>query len=148
MYMRHALAAAGAALFLAATASAAERSIAIEGAWARPTPPGAPTGAGYLTIRNHGPADRLVAVASPVASRVEVHEMTMEGTIMHMHPLPDGVAVPAGGTVTLAPRGAHLMMIGLKQPLKEGETVPVTLRFQRAGEVKAALKVRQPPPGR
>ena len=134
------------AALIAGAALAAARPLAIEDPWARPTPPAARTGAGYLTVRSAGPADRLVGAASPVAERVEVHEMSMDGGIMRMRPLPEGVAVPAGGAVTLRPGGVHLMFMGLKAPLKEGETVPVTLRFQRAGEVAVGLKVRQPPP--
>lgn len=113
----------------------------ISGGFARATPPGAEVGGGFLTIRNDGSADRLVSASSPLAARVEIHEMAMQDNVMTMRPLPDGLALPAGETVALKPGGFHLMLMGLKQPLAEGETVPLTLTFEKAGSVDAALLV-------
>ncbi len=116
-------------------------NLEIEKPWARATPPGAAVGGGYLTIRNNGPAgDRLVGVSSPVSARVEMHEMKMDKDIMRMREV-KGVDVPAKGTVEFKPGGYHLMFIELKAPLKQGDKVPVTLHFEKTGEVKAGLAV-------
>lgn len=115
--------------------------IEIEKPWARATPPGAAVGGGYLTIRNNGPAgDRLVGVSSPVSARVEMHEMKMDKDVMRMREV-KGVEVPAKGAVEFKPGGFHLMFMELKAPLKQGDKVPVTLRFEKTGEVKAELAV-------
>jgi copper(I)-binding protein len=117
--------------------------IVIERPWARATPPGAPTGAAYLTIMNHGPeADVLVAASSPAAERVEFHETTMNGGVMRMRPATNGVAVPAHGTIVLKPDGGyHLMLSGLKAPLRSGTMLPVTLRFAKAGPIDVVFAV-------
>jgi len=110
--------------------------------WARATPPTAPAGGGYMTITNKGAhPDRLVAVKSPAAGMVQVHEMKMEGNVMRMRELDGGLAIPPGATVALAPGGLHLMMMGLKAPLKQGERVPVTLVFEKAGTIDVELAV-------
>src|SRR4051812_19648622 len=113
----------------------------IEKPWARATVAGAAVGGGYLTVRNAGAAaDRLVGASSPASARVEIHEMTMEKDVMRMRQV-NGVEVPAKGAVELKPGGFHLMLIELKAPLKQGDKVPVTLRFEKAGEVKTELGV-------
>ena len=104
--------------------------------------PGAKVGGGFLTIRNGGAGeDRLVAVESPAAARIEIHEMKMENDVMKMRKLDDGVAVPAGETVELKAGGLHLMFMDVKTPFKEGEAVPVTLVFEKAGKVDATFPV-------
>lgn len=109
----------------------------------RATLPNAPVGGGFLTIENTGTeADRLVSASSPVAAETQIHEMAMEGDVMKMRQLPDGLDIPAGETVVLAPGGFHLMFMGLKQPLVEGETVVVTLTFEKAGSVELLLPVQ------
>ncbi len=114
----------------------------ISGAFARATLPNAPVGGGYLTIVNHGNADdRLVSASSPVAGKTEVHEMKMEGDVMRMNELPDGLAIPAGETVSLTPGGLHIMFKDLAQPLVEGTRVPITLNFEKAGTVELELSV-------
>lgn len=121
-------------------------ALQIKHPWIRPTPPGAPTGGGYLTIVNTGPKpDRLLGGSTQAAARLEVHEMSMDGAIMRMRKLDDGVAIPPGGTVELKPGGMHIMLIGLKAPLKVGDRVPAILRFERAGEVKVEFAVETPP---
>jgi len=110
--------------------------------WARATPPTAPAGGGFLTITNSGTtADRLVSVASAAASQVQIHEMKMDGAIMRMRELDGGLEIPPGATVALAPGGLHLMMMGLKGPLKEATRVPVTLTFEKAGKIDVELAV-------
>lgn len=116
--------------------------IEIEHPWSRATPPGAKTGAGYLGLTNEGStADRLVGASSPAAPKVEVHKMSVEGGIMKMSPVAGGIEIPAGGNVMLAPGGYHLMLMGLAKPFVQGEKVPVTLTFEKAGDVTVQLKV-------
>lgn len=113
--------------------------------WARPTLPGQTTGAGYLSVDNLGSApDRLLGASTPAAAVVEVHEMRMEGDVMRMREL-KALDLPPGKTVSLAPGGLHLMLRGLKAPLKEGERVPLKLRFERAGEIEVVFHVQRQP---
>ena len=117
--------------------------LVISQAWSRATPGGAKTGGGYLTIENKGTApDRLVGASADVAAKVEVHEMTMKNGVMNMRSLEKGVTVEPGKTVKLAPGGYHLMLFDLKSPLKQGEKLPVTLEFEKAGKVKISLEVQ------
>jgi hypothetical protein len=117
-------------------------AITISGPWMRPSPPGAPTAAGYATIHNAGPApDRLVAASSPDARSVEIHEMTMAGGVMQMRPVSGGLPIGPRQTVSLAPGGYHLMLIGPTRAFHVGEVVPITLTFQRAGSVRVRFTV-------
>ena len=117
-------------------------AIEIEHPWARATPGGATVGGGYLVLKNTGAtADRLVSATASFAGKVEIHEMAVTNGVMTMRPLPDGLAIPAGGTVTLKPGSYHIMFMQLKQPLKEGETVDGTLTFEKAGTVPVQFKV-------
>jgi hypothetical protein len=135
-----------AALALAFTAVLAQAqqvkagSLTIEHAYARATAPGQPVGGAFMKIANGGADDRLLSVSATVARSVELHTMTMEGDVMRMRQV-DAIAVPAGKTVELRPGGYHVMFLGLSAPLKVGERVPVTLKFERAGEVKVDLQV-------
>ncbi len=116
--------------------------LVISQAWSRATPKGAKTGGGSLTIENKGTApDRLIGGSADVASSVQVHEMSMEGGVMKMRPVENGLTIEPGKTVKLAPGGYHLMMMDLKQPLKRGDRVPVTLEFEKAGKVSVSLDV-------
>ena len=143
---RLALAVIGASLALAAcSAPTSPGTLHIEDAWARTTPPGATTGAGYMTLANEGAADRLVSAASPVADKVELHESAMDGQVMTMRPL-GPAEVKAGETVTFAPGGKHLMFVGLKAPFTAGSRVPLTLTFEIAGERQVELEVRTTAP--
>ena len=113
----------------------------IEKPWARATVAGAAVGGGYLIVRNKGAtADRLVGVASPASARVEMHEMAMDKDIMRMRQV-KGVDVPGKSAIEFKPGGNHLMFIELKSQLKPGDKVPVTLRFEKAGEVNTELAV-------
>lgn len=135
-------AAAGSAMPAIAQQQQHDKSIIIENAWARATPPMVPTGAAYLTIRNTSQsADRLVATESPVAATVEVHNHIMDGNVMRMRKV-DGIDLGPGSRIELKPGGYHVMFIGLKTPFKEGETVPLTLTFEKAGKIEISAPVR------
>jgi hypothetical protein len=131
---------------IAAPAGAAEvkaGDLVITQAWSRATPNGAKIGSGYFTIENKGTtADRLIGVSADIAGKVEVHEMATKDGVMTMRPLDKGLTIDPGKTVKLAPGGSHLMMFDLKAPLKQGDALPVTLEFERAGKVKISLDVQ------
>lgn len=145
MIKRRLLLALALAVVCGTTAAARDYKLAgleISAPWARATPLSAPTGGGFLKITNTSSApDRLISVTSPAADLVQVHEMKMDGDIMRMRKVEKGLEIPAGGTVTLAPGGIHLMMMGLNGPLKQGTSVPVTLVFEKAGRIDVELAV-------
>ena len=117
-------------------------SLVIEAPFARATPGRNRTGAAYLSIRNTGgDDDRLIALTSDVAARVELHKSAKIDGVMMMRHLPDGLAIGAGTEAKLAPGGMHLMLMGLKAPLKRGGTFEITLRFQHAGEIVITLPI-------
>ncbi|WP_332688542.1 copper chaperone PCu(A)C [Devosia sp.] len=108
----------------------------------RATLPNAPVGGGFLTIENTGTqADRLISAASTVADKTQIHAMAMEGDVMKMGELTDGLEIPAGETVVLAPGRLHIMFMGLNQAFVEGENITVTLTFEKAGSVEVLLPV-------
>lgn len=110
--------------------------------WTRASPPEAPAAAGYLTITNRGSeADRLTAASAPGADRTEIHHMAVVDGVMKMAAVASGIEIPAGGSITLAPNGFHIMFIGLKEPLVEGGKMPVTLTFEKAGKVDTFLHI-------
>lgn len=111
-----------------------------------PPPNGRTTTAGYLTLENRGEtADRLVSASSPRAQRIEIHETTETANgVLQMRRLESGVAVPAGETVRFAPYGLHLMVIGVTGSLGTGDTLPLTLTFERAGSVEVIANVERP----
>jgi hypothetical protein len=111
--------------------------------WSRATPGGAKVAGGYLTIENKGAAvDRLLGGATDVAGKIEVHEMSMKDGVMIMRPLDQGLAIDPGKTVKLAPGGYHLMLMDLKAGLKQGDKVPLTLQFEKAGKVQVSFDVQ------
>ena len=119
----------------------------LENAFTRAMLPGQPVGGGFVTIRNGGSEDDvLVSISSPAAEVVELHEMAMEGEVMKMRKLEAGIPVPAGQTVELKPGGLHMMFMQVKEPFKEGDSVPVTLVFERAGSVDIVLPVQSSAP--
>ena len=134
-----------AAVLLAAPVRADEvraGDLVITQAWSRATPGGAKIGGGYLTIENKGATpDRLIGGSADVAARVQLHEMTMADGVMKMRPVEGGLTIDPGKTVKLAPSGYHLMIMDLKSPLKQGDKVPVTLEFEKAGKVAVTLDV-------
>jgi copper(I)-binding protein len=103
----------------------------------------AKNGAAYLAVSNAGSeADRLLGARSGVAARVELHTHANDNGVMRMRPLDGGIEVPAGGTAALAPGGDHIMLMDLKAPLAEGDSFPLTLVFERAGEITVDVKVK------
>jgi copper(I)-binding protein len=117
-------------------------SLKIEKPWTRATPTGARVAGGFMRITNTGKeADRLVGGASPVAGRFEVHEMRMEGEVMRMRELANGLVIQPGQTVELKPGSYHVMFMDMKAQLKQGEKVKGTLQFEKAGTVEVEYSV-------
>jgi copper(I)-binding protein len=118
----------------------------IDHPWSRPMPATAKVGAGYLTIINHGTQDdTLLSAETPLAGRVEIHEMTMEGGIMKMRPLTQGLPLKAGEKSELKPGGYHIMFMDVKERPAVGSEFKATLVFARAGRVDVTFKVEQKP---
>ena len=133
-------------LLLAATVSAHSFTLgALElgHPWSRTMPEASPTGAVYLSIKNKGKeADTLLSVSTPRADKAQLHVHLNDNGVMHMREVSGGIAVAAGNEVKFAPGGYHIMLMGLKQPLKEGDSFPVTLSFEHSGPVTATVAVR------
>lgn len=111
--------------------------------WSRPS--AGPNGVVYMRLLNAGDApDRLTGARSDVADSVEIHENRMEGNVMRMRPVPEGIPLPAGAAVELQPGGLHLMLIGLKRALKPGDRVQVILQFEISGPLPVDSEVREP----
>ena len=110
--------------------------------WSQALPPVSENGAVYVTLRNHGEVvDRLVGASSPMANRAELHGHSMEDGMMKMRPV-ESIALTPGKYVKLEPGGNHLMLFGLKKPLKEGEQCPLTLEFEKASSVEVVVTVQ------
>ena len=133
-----------AALAMTAGPVLAQNTLRVQEPWARPTVAGQAAGGGYLRIVGGAVADKLLSASSEVAGRVELHSMTMDGNVMRMRQV-DGIDIPAGKTVELQPGGLHMMFMDLKAPLNSGSSFPLTLRFEKAGELKLAVKVQTGP---
>jgi copper(I)-binding protein len=119
----------------------AVKGLAITHPFTRATPPGAKVAGAFMTIENQGKdADRLLGASSPVAGLVELHEMAMDGGVMTMRAV-KGIDLKPGGKVALAPGGYHVMLEDLKQPLKQGDTIPLTLKFEKAGAIDIKVPV-------
>ena len=129
---------------LAMTAAAPAPTVVATDAWCRPAPAGAMAGGCYVTLTAKTD-DRLLAVETPAADRGDIHTMSMDGGVMRMRKLSDGVALPAGKPVALKPGADHIMVIGPKMALTEGAQVPLTLKFQKAKPVKVTAVVKKPP---
>lgn len=98
----------------------------------------------YMTLKNEGAADRLLAASTPIAGSVEPHINVKQGEVMIMQHL-EAIEVPAGGSVELNPRAPyHLMLMDLKQPLKVGDRFPMSLRFEKAGTIEVLIHVEKP----
>jgi periplasmic copper chaperone A len=122
-------------------AAAQRQPVEISNAWARATPGKAENGAAYLTLRSAA-GDRLTEVSTPVAKTAELHEMTMDGTVMRMRQVA-GIDLPPGKPVTLKPGGFHVMLLGLAQPLRLGQSFPLTLHFTKAGTQVVSVKIEK-----
>ena len=110
--------------------------------WARATPKGAKSGAGYMTITNNGSTpDRLSCVSSDASAKCQIHSMTIENGVMKMRPAESGLEIKPGETVMLKPAGVHLMFLDLKHPLEQGNTVAVTLQFEKAGTAQVEFPI-------
>ena len=114
--------------------------IVIRDAWSRATAPGTTVGAAYFVIDNRGPGDRLLRVSAPVAKQAELHVSSMNSGIMKMAQLKT-VDVEKNARTTFAPGGMHVMLIGLPQPIKAGDSFPLTLTFEKAGSVQTTVRV-------
>lgn len=126
---------------LTATAGAALADATVHNPWARATPPTAKNGAAYLVVKGGVSGDRLVSASAPVSERVELHTHIMDGGVAKMREVP-AIEVPANGVVELKPGGLHVMLMGLKAPLKEGGTFPLTLKFEKQGAVTVDVPVK------
>jgi copper(I)-binding protein len=128
-------------LSLAAASSLAQ--VTVEQAWARPTVAGQQGGGGFLSMTSAS-GDRLIGGSTPLAERVELHSMAMKGDVMEMRQI-DDIELPPGKPVELKPGGLHLMFTGLKQPLALGSKLPVTLKFERVGDMLVEFEVTSRP---
>ncbi|HSC82666.1 MAG TPA: copper chaperone PCu(A)C [Pseudomonas sp.] len=119
----------------------------IDHPWARAMPPGVPNGAVYLLLHNRGAADeRLLGADTPAAAKAEIHQHVHQNGLMKMGKVEGGVALPAGGELALQPMGYHLMLFGLKQTLEDGQRFPLTLHFEKAGDVQVEVVVQKEAP--
>ena len=126
---------------VASAALALPTQLEVDNAWAGATPGNAENGAAYVTITSPT-ADRLVSASTPVAKKAELHTMSMQGMVMKMRPI-SGVDIPAGQPVSLKPGGEHIMLMGLSQPLREGQSFPLTLDFEKAGPRTVTVTVEK-----
>lgn len=121
-------------------------ALTVSGGWVRASLGRNPHTGGYVTVANAGSrADRLVGAACDCAGRVELHTVATDGGVMRMSPV-EAMEVPAGGALSLAPGGDHLMFLDLTAPLADGQSADVTLTFEHAGEVTVRLPVRAAAP--
>lgn len=128
------------ALLVAAPGVARAQSVQVENAWARATAAGAMSGGIFLTVTDGGAPDRLVGASTPVAAMAELHETVNDNGVMRMRPVA-GLKLEAGKPVVLQPGGYHVMLMGLKQQLKPGDSFPVTLNFEKGAPVTATVMV-------
>lgn len=114
--------------------------VAVSAAWVRATVPAQKATGAFMQLKSNADA-RLMSAASPIAGVVEIHEMVMDGQVMKMNAVP-GLDLPAGQTVELAPGGYHVMLMDLKQQVKEGDEVPLTLTVENKDGSRATLEVK------
>jgi copper(I)-binding protein len=146
-----AIALTGASLVSAVTGHAADVTVGnltISAPWSRQSPMAGSVAAGFMTITNAGTEDdRLVKATAAISPNVQIHDMKMEGDVMKMVELAEGIVIPAGGTVELKPRSLHVMFLELPAMPKEGETFTGTLVFEKAGTVEITYEVKGPMAG-
>jgi len=121
--------------------AAPAQGIQVVDAWSRPTTPGIDVGVAYFTIRNDGKSDRLLRASSSVAKRAEFHVSTLKNGVARMEGL-GSVDVASGAPTSFEPSGRHVMLMGLKRPLKEGDVFPLVLTFANAGPIEVRVRVR------
>lgn len=138
------------ALFIAAVVSSAAfaqdtkvGSISIAHPWARATPSAVKNSAAFMVFDNKGAADKLVSVSGDVAREIQIHSMITEAGVMKMREI-NSLDIPANGKAELKPGGFHLMLVGLKDGLKEGEKFPLVLKFEKAGEITVQVTAEKP----
>lgn len=134
------------AVIISACGGAKGPDIQVTGAWARQSPMAATNGAAYMVIANKGNEDdALIGADADVSDVVEIHEMVIdENNVMHMKPVEgQRLVIPAKGKVELKPGGYHIMFIGLKNQLKEGDVIDLTLTFEKSGEMKVQAPVKK-----
>lgn len=128
-------------LLVATGVAAAQTAPTVDQAWARATAGGGKTGAAYLTLTAHGQGDRLTGASTPVSDMAELHQSSEDHGVMRMRPV-EGLALDPDKPVILAPGGMHLMLMDLKQPLKQGASFPLTLTFEHAPSVTVQVAVK------
>ncbi|MFY8095016.1 MAG: copper chaperone PCu(A)C [Niveispirillum sp.] len=141
MFTRSLLISAAAGLLLV---GAAQAEVSVSNPFSRASAPQAKAGAAFLTLNIDAGADKLLSASSPVAERTELHTHLMEGGIAKMRPVEGGIPVNAGTPTELKPGGLHIMLMGLKAPLKQGDSFPLTLKFEKAGDVSVTVPVQGP----
>lgn len=149
MTVRFASLALGAVLLFAAPVSAEtfkSGNIEIKDPWARASAGMAKAGAAYMSVVNHGGADRIVGAKAAVSEKAELHTHIQEGDVMRMREVP-AIEVPMHGQVEMKPGGLHIMFINLAKPLEEGASFPLTLMFEKGGAVEVKVKVAKPGAG-
>ena len=126
----------------AGTFTAEAGAVSVDKAWSRATPNGAKVAAGFFTVTNDGDVpDRLVSASADFAGETQIHQMSMDGGVMKMRPVPEGIVIPSKSSVVLAPAGYHLMFMDLTRPLKQGDSFPAKLNFEHAGSMEVTFKV-------
>ena len=112
--------------------------------WSRPLPPVSVNGAAYMTLVNKGNApDRLLSISTPAARKAELHNHTMEGGMMKMRPV-GALEISPGDRTVLQPGGLHVMLMGLTEPLVDGNSFPLTLDFEHAGSIEVKVMIFEP----
>lgn len=142
--IRHGIALAGLLALWPISGIAADGGLTVVNPWARPASQGQ-VGVVYLTVTDTGAPDRLVGVRTPVSDDAELHESMQDNGVMKMRPVAGAVVAP-GQPLVLAPGGYHIMLMDLKKPLKQGDTIPVTLVFEKAGAISANAAVQREAP--
>ena len=124
-------------------AQTSTNTITVEQAWARATPRGALTGAAYMTLINKGAfADRLLSATTPVVDQIQFHKQTEDNGVSRMREV-HNVELSPGGKIIFKPGDMHMMIVGIRQPLKEGQTFPLTLQFEKAGQIDVTVPIEK-----
>ena len=118
-------------------------AISIDHPWARATPGAVKNSAAFMSFSNKGSADKLISVTGSVAKEIQIHSMVTEAGVMKMREI-NGLDIPANGKAELTPGGYHIMLIGIADGLKEGTKFPLTLKFEKAGEITVQVVAEKP----